>query len=105
MVAWRVGCVGDDGHMFLVKHSLVKKEKCETVRCRDATISPFVITIRGEVFAHFHAVAIKRHSIMRNWQLGLSGQFASRSYNTVQVEQQSRKIWVPLRRICTNFPK
>jgi hypothetical protein len=36
------------------------------VRCRDATASSFVVNVRGEVFAHFHAVAVKRNSSMRN---------------------------------------
>jgi hypothetical protein len=27
--------------------------------CRDATASYFVAKVRGEVFAHFHAVAVK----------------------------------------------
>jgi hypothetical protein len=27
----------------------------------------------GEVFAHVHAVAIKRHSSMQNWLFGLPG--------------------------------
>jgi hypothetical protein len=32
------------------------------VRCRDATASSSVAKVQGEVFAHFHAVAIKCHS-------------------------------------------
>jgi hypothetical protein len=28
------------------------------LRCRDATASSFVAKVRGEVFAHFHAVAV-----------------------------------------------
>jgi hypothetical protein len=48
---------------FLVKTSLVKK-KCKTVRCR-AVIASFLVTrVRGEVFAHFHAFVVKRHSSM-----------------------------------------
>jgi hypothetical protein len=42
------------------------KRKSETDRCRDATASSFVIKVRGEVFAHIHAVVVKRHSSMRN---------------------------------------
>jgi hypothetical protein len=41
----------------LVKN-LVKR-KCETMRCRDAAASTFVAKVRGELFAHFHAVALK----------------------------------------------
>jgi hypothetical protein len=26
------------------------------LRCRDATVSSFVAKVRGEIFAHFHAV-------------------------------------------------
>jgi hypothetical protein len=29
------------------------------MRCRDATASSFVAKVRGEVFAHFHEVAVK----------------------------------------------
>jgi hypothetical protein len=43
------------------------------VRCREATASSFVAEVRGEVFAHFYAVTLKRHSIMRNLLLGLPG--------------------------------
>jgi hypothetical protein len=44
--------------LLLVKNFLVKR-KCETVRCPDATASSFVAKVPGEVFAHFHAVAVK----------------------------------------------
>jgi hypothetical protein len=43
------------------------------VHCCDAATSSFVAKVRSEVFAHFHAVAIKRHSIMRNLLFGLPG--------------------------------
>jgi hypothetical protein len=46
---------------------MVKK----TVRCRDATAISFVAKFRGEVFAHFHAVAVKCHSSIRNLMFGL----------------------------------
>jgi hypothetical protein len=48
--------------LFLVKNSLVK----EIVHCYDATASSFVTKVRGEVFTHVHAVAVKRHSSMQN---------------------------------------
>jgi hypothetical protein len=32
------------------------------MRCRDATASSFVAKVQDEVFAHFHAVTVKRHS-------------------------------------------
>jgi hypothetical protein len=41
------------------------------VRCRDATASSFIAKIHDEFLAHFHAVAVKRHSSMRNWLFGL----------------------------------
>jgi hypothetical protein len=50
------------------------KRKFETVRCRDATASLFSTKVRGKVFAHFHAVTIKRHSSLQNWLFGLSRQ-------------------------------
>jgi hypothetical protein len=50
------------------------KGKCESVRCRDATASSFVAKVRGEAFAHFHAVAVKRHNSVRNLLFVLRGQ-------------------------------
>jgi hypothetical protein len=47
------------------------KKKCEKVRRHDATASSFVAKVRGEVFAHFHAVAVKLHNSMRNGLFGL----------------------------------
>jgi hypothetical protein len=41
---------------------LLWKGKRKTVRCRAATASSSVAKVRGEVFAHFQAVAVKRHS-------------------------------------------
>jgi hypothetical protein len=52
----RVG--GDDSHVVFGKKNPWWKRKCETVRCRDATGSSFVAKVRGEVFTHFHAVAV-----------------------------------------------
>jgi hypothetical protein len=43
--------------LSLVKNSVMKR-KCET---NDATASSFVAKVWGEVFANFHAVALKRH--------------------------------------------
>jgi hypothetical protein len=37
-------------------------KNCETMRCRGETASPFFFNILGEVFGHFHAVAVKRHN-------------------------------------------
>jgi hypothetical protein len=43
------------------------------VYCHDATVSSFVARVQCEVFTHFHAVAVKHHSSMRNWLFGHSG--------------------------------
>jgi hypothetical protein len=48
--------------LFLVKKFPGEKKKYETVRCRVATASSFVARLRGEVFAHFDELSIKRHS-------------------------------------------
>jgi hypothetical protein len=45
--------------LLSVKNSL--RRKCEKVRCRHATASSFVAEVPGEVFAHFHVFAVKRH--------------------------------------------
>jgi hypothetical protein len=48
-------------------------KKCASVRCCDATASYFVAKVRGEVFAHFNAVAVERNSSMRTvWPTGES---------------------------------
>jgi hypothetical protein len=57
---------------FFVKNSLLKG-KFETLRCRDATTSSFVTKVQGEVFSHFHAVAVKLYSSMQNCLLDLRG--------------------------------
>jgi hypothetical protein len=56
--------------LLFVKNSLVKKGVWDSAlsRCNSQ-----VAKDRGEVFAHFHAVAVKRHSSMRNWLFGLPG--------------------------------
>jgi hypothetical protein len=57
---------------FLVKNFPVKKEvwDCALSWCNRQF---FVAKVQGEVFAHFHAIIIKRHRIMRNWLFGLPG--------------------------------
>jgi hypothetical protein len=47
--------------LSLARNSLVKK-KCETVCCV-ATASSFVTKVRRDVFADFHTVTIKRHTV------------------------------------------
>jgi hypothetical protein len=49
------------------------QRKCETVRCSDAAASSVIAKVRGEVFAHFQAVAVKRHSTIWNRLLFLPG--------------------------------
>jgi hypothetical protein len=56
--------------LLLVKNSV---KEAWGMRCRDAIASSFVTKVRGEVFAHFHAVAVKLHSSVRNWLFGLPG--------------------------------
>jgi hypothetical protein len=51
--------------LFLAKNSVVKKKR-ETVRCRDATASFLWPKFPSEIFAHFHAVAVKRCISVRN---------------------------------------
>jgi hypothetical protein len=65
----RVG--GDDSHVAFCQKFPGEKG---TVRqcCNDATASYFVAKVRGEAVAHFHAVAMKRHSSLRNWLFCLS---------------------------------
>jgi hypothetical protein len=58
---------------FSVKKIQWWKRKCEMVHCHDTTASYFFAKVRGEVFAHFHAVSINRHSSMQNSLFVLSG--------------------------------
>jgi hypothetical protein len=60
-----------DRHVVFCQKFPCEKRMCETVRCRDATASSFVAKVRGEVFAHFHAFAVKLHSSMRNGLFGI----------------------------------
>jgi hypothetical protein len=64
------------------------EKKCETVCCHEATASSFITKVWVELFAHFHAVAVKWHSSMRNLLFGLPGR--------ILYEQSSwcqRKWW------------
>jgi hypothetical protein len=49
------------------------------VRCHDAKACSFVIKVRGEVFMHFHTVAVKFHS-MPNWPASQYKFFVSNSH-------------------------
>jgi hypothetical protein len=64
------------------------KWKCETVRWSEATASFFIAKVWGEAFAHFHEVAVKRHSTMCNWLFGLPGRILSE-----QSPWCERKLW------------
>jgi hypothetical protein len=43
------------------------------VSCLDAKATSFFAKVRGEVFAHFHAVAVKHHGSVRNRLFDLPG--------------------------------
>jgi hypothetical protein len=64
------------------------KRKCKMSCYRDATASSFVAKVRCEVFANFHAVAVKRHSSMRNWLFDLPGRILYK-----QSPSCKRKWW------------
>jgi hypothetical protein len=64
------------------------EEERETVRCRDAVDSNFVHKVRSEIFAHFHAVAVERHSSMQNRMFGLPGRILCE-----QPPWCQRKLW------------
>jgi hypothetical protein len=55
------------------------------VRCRDATASCFVAKVWAEVFVHFHAVAAKRLSSMRNRLFGLPGRMSKKAMSTLMT--------------------
>jgi hypothetical protein len=77
-----------DNHVVLVKYSLVKKDALSWCNSQF-----FVAKFRGEVIAHCKAVAVKRHSSMRNWLFGLPG--------WIFCEQSAwceRKLWA-----CIDF--
>jgi hypothetical protein len=59
--------------LLLVKKIIWWKRKCETVRCRDATVSNFVAKVLAEAFSYFNGIAVKCQSSMRNWLFGLPG--------------------------------
>jgi hypothetical protein len=51
----------------------IRRRKRSVRWCFGATCSSFVAKVKGEVFSHFHAVCVKRHSSMRNCLFGLPG--------------------------------
>jgi hypothetical protein len=54
------------------KHSLWKMKR-EAMSSRDSKASSFFAKVRGEVFAHFLVVVVKRRISVWNWLLGLPG--------------------------------
>jgi hypothetical protein len=91
----RVRCVGDDSHVGFVQQFPDEKIKCESVRCHDAIASSFVAKFRGEVLANFYAVAVKRHSSMRNW---LS---SARRIPCQQPSISRKRLWT-CSRVCSS---
>jgi hypothetical protein len=61
----KVGQVGDDSYVVFGQRFPGEKGSV-SVRCRNATASSFVTKVRGEVLAHFHAVAVKSRISIRN---------------------------------------
>jgi hypothetical protein len=62
----KVVCLGDDSHVFGEKKFIGEKRsvrKCVVEIQQPVNLSS---KFRGEVFAYFHAVAVKRNSNMRN---------------------------------------
>jgi hypothetical protein len=53
----KVWWVGNDSHVFGKKNSRSER-KSETARSRDTTASSFVAKVQGEIFSHFHAIAV-----------------------------------------------
>jgi hypothetical protein len=62
----KVGWVGDEIHVF------GKKKFPDETEVWDGAIL-FVAKVWGEVFTHFHAVTVKRHSSTWNLMFGLTG--------------------------------
>jgi hypothetical protein len=84
---------GEDRHVVFWSKIPWWEGKCEAVLCRDSTASSSVAKVRGEVFAHFHAVAVKRHSSMRNWLFGLPGRILCKQSPWCQKKWWARS-WI-----------
>jgi hypothetical protein len=57
------GWLGEDSRViFFIKNDPGEKES-EMVPCHYTTATSFVAKFRGEVFAHFHTVTVKRHTV------------------------------------------
>jgi hypothetical protein len=64
------------------------KRKCGPMCC-DATANSFVAKVRGKVFAHFQAVAVKHHSSMWNWLFGLPGRILCEQSILCQIKMMN----------------
>jgi hypothetical protein len=92
--------------LFLLKKIPLWKRKCETVGCRDARAISFVAKVRVEVFAYFHAVAVKRHSSMPNWLFGLPGRILYEQSTWCQRQLQPCSwLWAFGARLKLSSPK
>jgi hypothetical protein len=62
------GELGEWGASHVVSCQKFPGEKGSVRRCVVVMQQPVLLVakVQGEVFAHFHAVALKRHSSMRN---------------------------------------
>jgi hypothetical protein len=88
--------VWDDSHVVFGEKIPWWKRKNETVHYRDATSCSFVAKVRGEVFAHFIAFIVKRHSSVRNWLFGLPGRILDESilHFVFYLSRRFRFRWV-----------
>jgi hypothetical protein len=62
-----VGWVGDDTHVIFCQKIPGWKWKCETMRCRDATTSSFVVKVCGEIFARSRSKASQQCAELTAW--------------------------------------
>jgi hypothetical protein len=64
--------VGEGRQPFRVSPETAgRRRKCETGRCHGEAARSVFAKFRGDVFARFHAVVVKRRSGTRNSQFGL----------------------------------
>jgi hypothetical protein len=75
---------GDGSHVVVDQEFSSGKEM---LRCRDATVTSFVAKVRGEVFAHFYPVTLKRHNSMQNSLFGLPGRILCEQNNPFDVKE------------------
>jgi hypothetical protein len=66
--------------------------KCETGRCHGEAASSIIAKVRGDVFARFHAVALKHRGRTRNSQFGLFGPVLRATTTAVWMVAQVRNV-------------